>query len=881
MLCNIEFSAHILDLIGVILAIGMKINVTQIWLEFQLVIKYVRFIFVTKSKFMRKSALIYMIWSIVMPLLAQYQPGLVRKENTGPWRHHQWLMMNNPTYEELSSQKIMELQARVAEMAPERSISRQGEGWEYMDLAGALTTQDSIKISGRIRALDYNQGKLRIGAASGGVWEVSYPAVSAPRPLGLFQITSANIGALATHPLNSDIILVGTGEANVSSGTGIWKSQDGGANWYRVNVPNSSDAYTKIVIAEDGVCYASGSGGLYKSTDSGENWTFLKAGFQWDVITDLKNSTLVYIASLGAGISKSTNGGANFSLLSSSVFPTGISRIALSMCAAVPTTIYSLWTKSNNQTAGLFRTEDAGTTWRSSILQSADGNPAANIHGDQGWYDNMITVSPVASKVAFCGGTSLLYSSLGSIFRGTTLAHHADIHCSAWTPDGKVAFIGTDGGVYLFRINGTTASSLPNYYYNSMPITQFTGVSVGKSDNSVMIGGSQDNGIMWRSGGNWVGFSGDGGPPRVDPTNASVLYGVQGYFGKELSFHPYAKNGNDNWRDVSSGLNALCEQWYTMVTTDYNNPATMYYHACQYVYASTDKGATYQVLNRSSPFNFEVGFLQVSKGEKPLVYCGIHNNDLTKLMVYDVANASWTNKTPYGKNNGRTWSKVFPSQVDEKVAYAAMTGNGNSTSSNKIFKTIDGGDNWTNITGNIPDVPILSVLENPYSPSQIYVGTDGFGVFRTLDGGRTYERWDRDLPYGVKVNTLDYVDDTPHGGNFYVVIGAYGHALMRREIPMSELVATQDPASVQTAKILSLQQIQDEIILSLRAKAGAKYNIELLNLNGDVAISEVLKSAHEGMNTVSMKVASISSGMYIVRLMENFQYLEARKIVID
>ncbi|MBK8152520.1 MAG: hypothetical protein IPK61_05320 [Saprospiraceae bacterium] len=127
MLCNIEFSAHILDNIGVILAIGMKINVTQIWLEFQLVIKYVRFIFVTKSKFMRKSALIYMIWSIVMPLLAQYQPGLVRKENTGPWRHHQWLMMNNPTYEELSSQKIMELQARVAEMAPERSISRQGK----------------------------------------------------------------------------------------------------------------------------------------------------------------------------------------------------------------------------------------------------------------------------------------------------------------------------------------------------------------------------------------------------------------------------------------------------------------------------------------------------------------------------------------------------------------------------------------------------------------------------------------------------------------------------------------------------------------------------------------------------------------------------------
>ena len=54
-----------------------------------------------------------------------------------------------------------------------------------------------------------------------------------------------------------------------------------------------------------------------------------------------------------------------------------------------------------------------------------------------------------------------------------------------------------------------------------------------------------------------------------------------------------------------------------------------------------------------------------------------------------------------------------------------------------IFKTTNGGASWQNISGNLPDVPVLSIALDPDTPGTIYLGTD-IGVFRSSNDGASW-----------------------------------------------------------------------------------------------------------------------------------------------
>ncbi|HRI01772.1 MAG TPA: hypothetical protein PK006_12025 [Saprospiraceae bacterium] len=812
--------------------------------------------------------------------IAQFEPGFNPNRNSEPGRNLDWLKMMNPNRESITAEDNIKLWQDVMRIPKEKRTSR-SDGWNYGDLAGGLTS-DSFRISGRVRALDYNNGQLLIGAASGGVWVVDYPSTQKPRPLGQFQITSANIGAIATHPKNKNIILVGTGEPNVSSGTGLWKSIDGGITWKNIPLPSGNDAFTKIKFAENGFVMIATNLALYKSDDEGETFNLAKFGFHWDVDFNIKNPDTIYTAERSVGINRSVNRGQSFTKLTNSVFPTNFSRINLSICQNAPNTIYSVWIKTDNSTAAVLKTDDGGNAWRGIVMYNRNGALSSNIHNDQGWYDNMVSVSPTNPRTAAVGGIRLYFASSVIVMKETPLEHHSDVHTATWTPDGSICFVGTDGGVYIYRtISQFAMAQIPNLNVNAMPITQFNGIGVGISDPNVMIGGSQDNGIMWRENGKWVGFAGDGGHPAVDPFDASILYGVQGYFGPDLSFHPFVKTPTLGWRDVSSGLFINCGQWYPMVATDFRNPSTLFYHACGYVFASKDRGNLFTKLNAGNEFSFETGYLSVSRGDKPRVYCGIHNDNLTKLMVYNYEDNGWTNKSFSGVGSRNSWPKIFPSPVDPLVAYGAMVGNANGTAGKKIFITRDGGNNFVNITGNLPDVPVSTILENPYAPSQIYVGTAGYGVFRSLDGGATYERWDLNLPYGVNITTLTYEDQTKNGGPFFVVIGAYGHAIMKREIPKSEITSVHDAQLKEDFKTLDLFTNEESIELQYRLTSSMQLLFTISTLDGKIIQQHKEEKQGLGIYSKEFNTVALSKGFYLLTISDRNRQLQTKKFFIQ
>src|SRR5262249_37914870 len=155
-----------------------------------------------------------------------------------------------------------------------------------------------------------------VGLGHGGVFKTNDNGVSFDPIFDKQAMLS--IGAVAVAPSDSDVIWVGTGEANDRNssdwGDGVYRSTDGGEKWQNVGLTNSR-TIARIVVdpnkqdvgygAAMGNLWADGGErGLFKTTDAGKTWKLiLKADAPYDaqtgcgdVMIDPTNAETVYAA---------------------------------------------------------------------------------------------------------------------------------------------------------------------------------------------------------------------------------------------------------------------------------------------------------------------------------------------------------------------------------------------------------------------------------------------------------------------------------------------------------------------------------------------------------------------------------------------------------
>ena len=88
----------------------------------------------------------------------------------------------------------------------------------------------------------------------------------------------------------------------------------------------------------------------------------------------------------------------------------------------------------------------------------------------------------------------------------------------------------------------------------------------------------------------------------------------------------------------------------------------------------------------------------------------------------------------------------FPSTV--QLDHRGYSDQGPGAGFGHLWKTADAGGTWTDISGNLPDIPVNDVL---LSNGRIYLATD-LGVVTSGDGGASWSRLGSNLPYTA---TLD------------------------------------------------------------------------------------------------------------------------------
>lgn len=122
---------------------------------------------------------------------------------------------------------------------------------------------------------------------------------------------------------------------------------------------------------------------------------------------------------------------------------------------------------------------------------------------------------------------------------------------------------------------------------------------------------------------------------------------------------------------------------------------------------------------------------------------------------------------------------VDPHDPTGNTIYAAVQGFGVP----HLYYSTNGGTNWTNISKNLPDLPLNDVLVDPNNANVVYVASDG-GVFVTQNvlscttsGGQCWNALGTGLPMAPAVKL---VATAANGG--YLRVGTYGRGIW--EVPL-------------------------------------------------------------------------------------------------
>jgi hypothetical protein len=97
---------------------------------------------------------------------------------------------------------------------------------------------------------------------------------------------------------------------------------------------------------------------------------------------------------------------------------------------------------------------------------------------------------------------------------------------------------------------------------------------------------------------------------------------------------------------------------------------------------------------------------------------------------------------------------------------------------NKVWKTTNLGWSWTNISGNLPDLPSSDLFIDPDNTQHLYLAND-IGVYHSGNGGVSWEYASTGVPY-VPAIDFDYVKI---GTDRYLRVGTHGRSIYQTLLP--------------------------------------------------------------------------------------------------
>jgi photosystem II stability/assembly factor-like uncharacterized protein len=677
---------------------------------------------------------------------------------------------------------------------------------------------------------------------TGGVWKSSNGGVTFEPVMDGQPVYS--MGAIAVAPSDENVVWVGTGDNSATRsaywGDGVYKSTDAGRTWRNMGLKDTQHI-ARIVIhpTRPEIVYVAAMGhlstpnaerGVFKTTDGGKTWK--KALYTGDrvgavdLVRDPRNPDVLFAAMYehlrlpwviedggpGTGIYKTTDGGATWKELTNGLPKGPMGRIGIDVCRTRPNTLYAVYDNHNlrpgatdpmNTINGqVYRSDDSGASWRRVNPDDVD------VSGKAGYSFNQIVVDPNNPERIWVTGARLNHSADGGktwlgregprVF-GRAFGDFRSLWIDPKDSDHMIAT--SDGGVYQSFDGGRTSEHLPGIkggevYALGVDMETPYNIYAGLQDHESWKGPS--NGWSGRVGiADWVTVGvGDGMYNQIDPTDSRWVYNTQEFGGHAR----YDQKTRQRVRIVPTrapGQPPLRFNWIAPLVMSPHDPRTLYAGA-QVLFRSVDRGDHWQEISPDLTTN-DASKTNRSAAGSAIQYCTIvtiSESPVTPGVLWTGADdgtvsvsrdhgANWTNVTRNVAAAGGpqdVWvSRVYASRFAAGTAYVAKTGRRQDHFKPYLFKTTDYGVTWIDVSGNLPQWPVNSIVEDPQQPSVLFAGTD-IGVYVSIDGGARWVALKSNMP------PAPVTDMVIHPREQELVAGTYGRGVWVVDIaPIREM----------------------------------------------------------------------------------------------
>ncbi|PQJ18955.1 MULTISPECIES: T9SS type A sorting domain-containing protein [Nonlabens] len=633
--------------------------------------------------------------------------------------------------------------------------------------------------------------------------------------------------------------------------------------------------------------------GLYRSTDAGSNWTrvdgpLLRYTANGDTYYVIPNDFAIaadnelYFGTIGSPINnqgagrvyRSTNG---TTWLLADVIP-GADRVELAASKTNSNLFYVAVQTGSNQGDLYITTDDFATLNPMNEPNDADVTiPATDFTRGQAFYDLVIEVDPNNDQIIYAGGIDSFRSTDGGNSwrqiskwtNGNGLSSipapfvHADIHAISFRPgNSNEGLIGSDGGcsyVSSYSSAPTNVNVIQNRN-NNLNITQFYYAAIdenGAAGGDDFVGGTQDNGTLRvnnaQPGANSFieAVGGDGAHADIDGADGYVVVSTQYNNHRYYTYPGYSFRyciTSPNCGDNAGG------------TGDFINVAELdkvnnYLFANSRTFNGSNGIEVCELFNSSSNCN-TITNTQITSDRptamkaspfangNPVLYVGTERSNL-----YRVSNITttpvWNNIRPAGLLG--SVSDIEFGATEQEI-YLTMHNYG----VNNIYYTNDGGTTWDLKDGDLPDIPVKTILPNPLLPGEVLIGTE-LGVYTSSNFNSTSPNW---IPAingmtNVKVVDLDY-----RASDNTVLAATHGRGLFT--------------GTLDTASITDSNEISNEIFVtptvsngtfSIHSELENTYDVKLHDLNGRRVWSKENMTLSKQGSQVQL---NLKSGYYIL-----------------